>query len=177
MQHLKSKHIDEFKKYQRVQSGKIAEQQTNNTKQLTLEAAEDRVKLWNCSDPRVQRITHHIGEMVALDCQLLLIVEDTGFLRLMKEMEPRYVVPSRKYITDVILPQIMNGTASEVKKELSSAQWYSFTRDIWSTEVSNDCLLSFTVHWLTDLFEKKEAVLHAQPLPGSHSGEVLCREC
>ena len=47
---------------------------------------------------------------------------------------------------------------------------------IWSTEVSNDCLLSFTVYWLTDLFEKKEAVLHAQPLPGSHSGEVLCRE-
>ena len=70
----------------------------------------------------------------------------------------------------------MNGVATEVKKELSSAQWYSFTTDIWSTEVSNDCLLSFTVHWLTDLFEKKEAVPHTQPLPGSHSGEVLCRE-
>ena len=126
VQHLKSKHIDEFKKYQRAQSGKIAEQQTNNTKQLTLEAAEDRVKLWNYSDPQAQRITHHIGEIVALDCQPLSIVEDTGFLRLMKGMEPRYVVPSRKYITDVILPQIMNGVASEVKKELSSAQWYSF---------------------------------------------------
>ena len=45
MQHLKSKHIDEFKKYQRAQARKIAEQQTNNTKQLTLEAVEDRVKL------------------------------------------------------------------------------------------------------------------------------------
>ena len=53
---------------------------------------------------------------------------------------------------------------------------YSFTTDTWSSEVSNDCLLSFTVHWLTDLFEKKEAVLYAQPLLGSHSGEVLCRE-
>ena len=53
---------------------------------------------------------------------------------------------------------------------------YSFTTDTWSSEVSNDCLFSFTVHWLTDLLEKKEAVLHAQPLLGSHSGEVLCRE-
>ena len=31
-------------------------------------------------------------------------------------------------------------------------------------------------HWLTELFEKKEAVLHAHPLPGSHIGEMLCRE-
>ena len=79
-------------------------------------------------------------------------------------------------MTEVILPRIMDGVATEVKKELRSAQWYSFTTDIWSTEVSNDCLLSFTVHWLTELFEKKEAVLHAQPLPGSHSAEMLCRE-
>ena len=37
-------------------------------------------------------------------------------------------------------------------------------------------MLSSTVHWLTELFEKKEAVLHAQPLPRSHSAEVLCHE-
>ena len=61
-------------------------------------------------------------------------------------------------------------------KELNSVQWYSFTTDIWSTEVSNDSLLSFTVHWLSEVFEKKEAVLHAHPLPGSHTGEMLCRE-
>ena len=74
------------------------------------------------------------------------MVEDTEFLRMMKEIEPRYTVPIRKHITDVILPRIMNGITMEVKKELSSVQWYSFTTDIWSTKVSNDCLLSFTVH-------------------------------
>ena len=95
----------------------------------------------------------------------------------MNEIEPRYVVPSRKHnITDFVLPCIMNGVTAEVEKELSSVQWCSFTTDIWSTEVSNDSLLSFTVHWLTELFEKKEAVLHAHPLPGSHIGEMLCRE-
>ena len=176
VQHLKSKHMDEFKKYVREQEGKIAEQKTIKNKQLTLGATEDHVRLWNPSDPRAQRITHCIGEMVALDCQPLSMVEDTGFLRMMKEIEPQYTVPSRKHITYVILPRIMNGIKMEVKKELSSVQWYSFTTDIWSTEVSSDCLLSFTVHWLTELFEKKEAVVHAQPLPGSHSGEVLCHE-
>ena len=42
--------------------------------------------------------------------------------------------------------------------------------------MSNDCLLSLTVHWLTKKFEKREAVLHTQPLPGRHTGEVLSRE-
>ena len=81
VQHLKSKHIDEFKKYVREQEGIIAKQKTIKNKQLTLEAAEDHVRLWNPSDPRAQRITHRIGEMVALDCQPLSMVEDTGFLR------------------------------------------------------------------------------------------------
>ena len=47
-----------------------------NSKPTTvLEEAEDGVKLWNLSDARVQRITHRIGEIVALNCQLLLIVD------------------------------------------------------------------------------------------------------
>ena len=42
--------------------------------------------------------------------------------------------------------------------------------------MSNDCLLSLTVHWLTKKFEKKEAVLHAQLLLGRHTGKVLSHE-
>ena len=126
---LKSKHIDGFKKYLRVQAVRVSEQKTNK-KQLILETTEDRVNLWNPSDPRAQRITHCISEMVALDCQSLSVVEDTGFLRLMKEVEPRYMVPSRKHITDVTLSRIMNGITMEVKKELSSVQWYISTTDI-----------------------------------------------
>ena len=66
--------------------------------------------------------------MITLDCQPLSMVEDTGFLRLMKEVEPRCMVPSRKHITDVILPRTMNEITMEVKWKLSSVQWYSFTR-------------------------------------------------
>ena len=32
------------------------------------------MKLWNSNDPRAQRITHHISEMFALDCQPLSII-------------------------------------------------------------------------------------------------------
>jgi len=85
-----------------------------------------------------------------------------GFVRLLKEIEPHYTIPSRKYITETILPRIVKGVKDEVRKQLQSVEWYSFTTDIWNTEVSSDCLLSLTMHWLTKDFEKKEAVLYAQ---------------
>ena len=56
---------------------------------------------------------------------------------------------------------------------MKDVQWFSFMSDIWSTEVSNDSLLSLTAHWLTESFEKKYAMLHAQSLPGSHTGALL----
>ena len=52
--HLGSKHITEFKKYQKAQEEKtkLVEQQTSSSnKQLTLEATKDCVKLWNSCDP------------------------------------------------------------------------------------------------------------------------------
>ena len=54
VQHLRSKHIAEFKKYQKAQEErtKTAEQQTSSSnKQLTFEATEDCLKLWNSCDP------------------------------------------------------------------------------------------------------------------------------
>ena len=48
-------------------------------------------------------------------------------------------------VTETILPRIVRGVTDELKKELQYVEWYSFTTDIWSTEVSNDCLLSLTV--------------------------------
>ena len=40
--------------------------------------------------------------------------------------------------------------------------------------MSNDSLLSFTAHWLTESFEERSAVLHAEPFNESHTGENLC---
>ena len=41
------------------------------------------------------------------------------------------------------------GVTAAVKKELAGIPWFSFTTDIWSTEVSNDCLVSLPTGSLT----------------------------
>ena len=49
---------------------------------------------------------------------------------------------------------------------------YSFTTDIWSTNVAHESLLS----WISDSFEKSSAVLHTKALEGSHTGNYICEK-
>lgn len=129
--------------------------------------------MWATDDPRAVRLSRKIGEMIALDCQPFSVVNDTGFVRLLNAMEPRYKIPSRKYITENVLPGISCDVRVKVEEHVS---WLSFTTDVWSTEVSNDSLLSLTAHRLTKSFERKYAMLHAQSMPGSHTGAALCNK-
>ena len=111
--------------------------------------------------------------MIALDNQPFSVVEDPGFIRLVSVLEPRYVIPSRKYLVDKVLPTVHSDVTSQVKNEIETVSYFSFTTDAWSAAAGNASLLSLTAHWLTDNFFKKSAVLHVQPLEDSHTGVYL----
>ena len=77
-----------------------------------------------------------IGEMFAVDCQPLSMVEDVGFKRVLQILEPHYKCPSRKYFTDTIVPKINTGMKKEVSKFIGGAKRISFTTDVWSSSVN-----------------------------------------
>ena len=104
-----------------------------------------------------------IGEMIALDSQPFSIMDDDGFVHLLKVLEPHYTPPSRKYMTEMVVPRIMEGMTAVVRHKIAGIEYYSFTTDIWSMSVSNACLLSLTAHWISP-FERMTVVLHAQPI-------------
>ena len=58
--------------------------------------------------------------MIAIDCHPLSVAEDVHFNRVLKALEPRYNCPSRKYITDCVIPEIFGGMKVEVSKLLHS---------------------------------------------------------
>ena len=49
----------------------------------------------------------------------------------------------------------------------------SFTTDVWSADSTVASLFSFTVHCLTESFERKTSVLNVTLIDGSHTGEYL----
>ena len=117
--------------------------------------------------------TQPLSIVDAIDTQPLSIVDNGGFMKLLNTLKPRYTIPSRKYMTDTILPRILEGITCSVKSEIAHVLWFSFTTDIWSTDISSNSFLSFTAHWLIESFERKSAVLHAQSFPGEHTGELI----
>ena len=175
--HLKVKHVEEYKKYKEEKATKVDTselQEASKKQQFKLEECGGSIKKWGINSPCAQKMTRKIGEMIALDNHPFSVVEDIGFLRLMQQLEPRYSVPSRKYVTEVVIPRIVVGLTNEVQKLLKPVVWFNFTTDIWSTDASSDSLLSLTLHWFSDSFERQSAVLHAEPIHGSHTGELLC---
>ena len=111
--------------------------------------------------------------MMALDIQPFSAIEDTGFIRLVKVLEPRYTIPSRKYLIEKVLSTAHHDMVLKVREKIESVDYFSFMTDSWSEYAGTASLLGLTAHWLTDGFTRLSAVLHVQPLEDSHTGEYL----
>jgi len=169
--HLKSVHQDIHEEYEVNQQRQQEKEKANKSstvtsKQLSLEEVQEKVYIWDINDARAQRLHRLVSEMIALDNQPFSVVEDPGFIRLVRVLEPRYVIPSRKYLVDKVLPTVHSDVTSWVKNEIETVSYFSFTTDAWSAAAGNASLLSLTAHWLTDNFLKKSTVLHVQPFGG-----------
>ena len=110
--------------------------------------------------------------MMALDNQPFSIVEDDGFIDLMAHLQPRYMLPSRRYFSDTMLPQVYDSVKALVEKELvgPNGKYVSFTSDIWTCSKSKETFISLSGHWVKLDFNRVDAVLHATHFPGSHTG-------
>lgn len=175
--HLKSKHKELHEEYlKKLSDGRLAKDvrpaSQSSSKQLTL----PDMRKWDISDPRAQAIHFRIAEMIALDYQPFSLVDDVGFSRLIGALEPRYVMPSRRYITETIMPKLYENCKKGVEGQLKGVPHFSFTSDLWSTTVSVNSLMSLTAHWVTENFVRKRAILHAQSFEGSHTGEQIQRK-
>lgn len=151
--HLNSRHSNTYHDYCEVKSRRDREKEASRKgriqiggfsglRQLSLQGTSQHNKQWDINDSRAIAVHKQLGEMIALDFQPISIVEDVGFKRLVDTLEPKYNLPSRKYVTETILHKILY---TGVKKELVHApgvEYYSFTTDVWSTNVASHSLLS-----------------------------------
>lgn len=148
--------------------GTTEQESPGTSKQRTLEETLDLKKVWDINSANAKSIHNSIGEMIAVDNQPFSIVEDLGFNRLLQKIKPNYVIPSRKYFTDTVVPFIHTSVMAKVKNIVEEAEHISFTTDIW-TSVSNDAFISLTGHCLSKDFGQKTVVLRVMPFPGSHT--------
>ena len=95
--------------------------------QLTLVELKEQKKPWNYDHPEHTKVTKRIAEMIAIDSQPFSIVEDTGFVRLMKHTCPRYIVPSRKYFSENIIPEMYANLRQRLFEDIHSDDNFSIS--------------------------------------------------
>ncbi len=71
------------------------------------------------------------------------------------------------------LPELYSEFSSHVADQLKDVQCFSFTTDIWSSDVCPMSLLCLTAHWLNNSFDLQSAVLHVKEMRGSHTSKVI----
>ncbi|KAL3863957.1 hypothetical protein ACJMK2_005674 [Sinanodonta woodiana] len=92
---------------------------------------------------------------------------------MMAKAEPSYTIPSRKYFSTSLIPDMHKAIQSKVCDLVSAQSDISLTSDAWSNLSIGVSLLSLTAHWLTKDFQRKQVILAATPLDESHTGEYL----
>ncbi|CAG5054202.1 unnamed protein product [Parnassius apollo] len=128
---------------------------------------------WSLQDSRSREISVAIGEMIALDNQPLSIVENSGFISLMKKLKPKYVLPSRKYLSENIIPNIYEKTKTEIRYGVLRATALSVTTDLWTNTNNKESFLSFTAHWLDNDMKFRHAVLQMKHFPMSYDAHNI----
>jgi hypothetical protein len=115
--------------------------------QPTIEAVLTEKKLWDINDHRAKDIHYFIGEMIDVDIQPYSVTSDIGFQRPLRKICPNYNIPSRKYFTDTIIPDIFWEVKTKLQTSLNKATKISLTSDIWTASTNNSPFLSITGHW------------------------------
>ena len=144
-------------------------------KQPTLTDVFQKREKMSKDNSRAIKITEALTHFITLDDQPLSVVDNVGFRRLLKVLEPRYEIPSRLYITDLMLPKVYDKVKNHVRSLVHDAEAISFTTDrpIWTSSVCPMSLLSLTAQWMDKAFTLQHIALHAKPFRGSHTGKAI----
>ena len=120
-------------------------------------------KQWDINNARVKGIHWKVGEVIAVDCHLVSVIENSGF-----KASYTCLLPNTAFLVESILLRwcyLILHKEYELKFRLSCKKargYISFTTDIWSSDVNSDSLFGLTAHGWMETF--KESLLFYKPI-------------
>ena len=151
---------------------------SNNQVQPTIQSFLGSKRNYDKQSPKAQRLNYKLAKMIFLDLQPLSVVEDSGFIELMREADPRYEIPSRNTFRNSIIPTFYLECSQHLKSIINSYRecfgynsLYSITTDAW-TSSNNTSFVTYTIHLVKD-FELESYTLSTVELSERHTANNL----
>ena len=118
-----------------------------------------------------KELTDSVTYCIAKDMLPIRIVENEGFKTLVKKLDPQYELPTRKYISKKAIPDLYSVTRESAKSQISTADFFAATTDIWSSSTMEP-YLSYTLHHISEdcSWQLKNHCLETLYLPQNHAG-------
>lgn len=120
----------------------------------------------------IDQFNKAIVEMIAEDMQPFSIVENCGFQKLIRFLDSRYTIPSRRTIERTLIPNKYESTRSKVFELVSKAKHVAITSDIW-TSMNTESYLTVTVHFFDTKLQLRTFVLNTKKLTAKHTAQYL----
>lgn len=175
LQHLKQRHAAEWERCCSLRKEQDrGSPSTATTKQPSVLETFTNCIPYDKKGARWKAITDAVAMYIAKDMVPIYNVEKPGFIHLLKVLDPRYVLPSRKYFSDVALPQLYNSTHQRIAAELDGVLFYSATTDLWSSRVMQP-YLSLTLHFINDDWTLRSVCLQTAYFHDEHKGEIIAQ--
>lgn len=110
--------------------------------------------------------------MMIKDLQPFSVVQDTGFLELLRELEPSYIPPSRNTFITSLLQEKYTHIKTILKSVLEENQFITITTDGW-TSSSNESYISITAHFIRKKWEFVSCLLSCFSYSERHTAQNL----
>ncbi|XP_025759720.1 zinc finger BED domain-containing protein 1-like [Oreochromis niloticus] len=98
-------------------------------------------------------------------------LEQEGFIQLLKTLDRRYQLPSRKYFTREALPKMYTEVRQSLATQLTKVSHFALTTDMWSSRTCKP-YMTVTIHFMED-WELKTARFQTSYFPQDHTGEHI----
>lgn len=121
-----------------------------------------------------QKIDNLVLKMIAKGHHPFRLVEEPVFRKLIQEVStcPGYTLPSRKTLSNNLLPSAHMKILEEVKKKVQSATAVCLTTDGWTSK-SNISYVAVTVHYINADTQLTSNLLSCGEFGGRHTSENL----
>ncbi|KAL2081911.1 hypothetical protein ACEWY4_021729 [Coilia grayii] len=141
------------------------------SQQTTLQTSLSQSIPYEKTSARWVSITESIAFHIAKDMTPIAVVEQQGFKRMLKTLDPRYKLPSRHFFSRQELPRLYTRERERLAADLAQVVHYALTTDMWSSRTCEP-YMCVTMHYIVE-WEMKSACLQTTYFPQDHTGENI----
>ena len=116
---------------------------------------------------RKRELDGALVNMVVKDLQPFSIVDDCGFKELVALLDPKYTLPSRRALKEMVVKRYEE-EKTKAKAVMQRVEAVSLTADMW-TSINMDAYLAVTCHYVDDSAKLATVLLGVLPFPETHT--------